>query len=325
MRHLRARWITARRGGWAAVRCAPGGGGEGRYRGGVATGQVSRLRVLIGTVVRDVRTALRGHDGWILTAGVTFYALLAAVPSLVVAVRIAAAVAGRGRVESLAAAVGRALPTAQTPAPIIAGFVHHAAAIHWRQTVIAVIPATVWGEGLRRGFGRVTPPSAGIAATAPPGRWEGWRSRLAVVPVLVLSPVGLLAVLGIAPELAHLFGEGGVGSSGIGHTVLAFYLALNVDWIIVSVVLVYVYRALGPRRPRWRPLLTGAFFTGAFISGFLQGFIVFLAIPSTSGPRSAVSTASERRSRSPCGCGCSPRCPSSATRSPSPSSNAGDR
>lgn len=245
----------------------------------MAAGGKSRLPALVGAVMGDVRTALRGHDGWILTAGVTFYALLAAVPSLVVVVRIAAAVAGRGRMESLAAAVGRALPTAQTPAPVIEAFVHHAAAIHWRQTVVAVIPATVWGEGLRRGFGRITPPSAGTAATAPPGRWEGWRSRLAVVPVLVLSPIGLLAVLGIAPELAHLFGRGGVGSGGIGDTALAFYLALNVDWIIVSVVLVYVYRALGPKRPRWRPLLAGAFFTGAFISGFIQGFIVFLAIP----------------------------------------------
>lgn len=238
-----------------------------------------RFRGLVRAVLADVRSALRGHDAWILTAGVAFYALLAAVPSLVVAVRVTVAVAGRGRVESLAAALGRALPAAQSPAPVIQAFVAHAGGVHWRSVIVAVVPATVWGEGLRRGFGRVTPVRAGRSATEPPGRWEGWRVRAAVVPVLLGSPVGLLAVLGIAPELARLFGHHGLGTGSVGSTLLAFYLALNVDWIVVSLVLVYLYRALGPRRPPWKPLIIGAFFTGAFISGFLQGFLVFLAIP----------------------------------------------
>jgi membrane protein len=33
------------------------------------------------------------------------------------------------------------------------------------------------------------------------------------------------------------------------------------------------------RRSRWRPLLLAGFGTGAFLSGFLQGFVLFLAIP----------------------------------------------
>jgi len=239
----------------------------------------SRLGSLVAAVTRDVRAAVRGHDVWILTAGVTFYALLAAVPSLIVAIRVTAAVAGRGRVDSLAAAVGRALPAAHQPGPLIESFVSRSARVHWREVAVAVIPATVWGEGLRRGFGRVTLADADASAAAPPGRWEGWRSRLAVVPVLVLSPFGLLAVLGVAPELSHLLGRGGAGTGGAGRTALAFYIALNVDWIVVSVVLFYLYRALGPVRPGWRALLGGAFFTGAFVSGFLQGFVIFLAIP----------------------------------------------
>jgi len=46
---------------------------------------------LVMAVMRDVHEAIRGHDVWILTAGVTFYALLSGVPSLVVAVRETAA------------------------------------------------------------------------------------------------------------------------------------------------------------------------------------------------------------------------------------------
>jgi membrane protein len=240
-----------------------------------AASRTTRLRRLVMAVMRDVHAAMRGHDVWILTAGVTFYALLAGVPSLVVAVRVTAAVAGRGRVDSLAAAVGRALPSAQSPATVIVPFVHQAASAHWRAVIVALIPATVWGEGLRRGFGRVTLPSApGGVAPAPPSRWEGWRARAAVLPLLLVSPVGLLAVLEVAPELARLIGGGGIGG-----TVLGFYIALNVDWIVVSLALVYFYRLLGPIRPGWKPLLAGSFFTGAFVSGFLQGFVIFLAIP----------------------------------------------
>lgn len=224
--------------------------------------------------MQDIQRTIRGHDVWILTAGVTFYALLAAVPSLVVAIRITAAIAGKRRVSALGTAVGNALPDAQNPARIIEEFVSRAAGVHWTAALIAVIPATVWGEGLRRGFGRVSTPMTASVVPAPISRWDGWRARLAVLPVLVLSPGGLLAVLGIAPTLARQFGTG-----QLWRAAAAEYLALNVDWIVVSVVLVYVYRMLGPTRPSWRPLLAGSFFTGAFIAGFLQGFIVFLAIP----------------------------------------------
>jgi membrane protein len=243
-----------------------------------------RPKAAIRTVWDGVRTLLHGHDLWILTAGVTFYSLLAAVPSLLVAIRVTAAVAGRDRVDSLAAAMGKALPAAQSPAPLIETVAHHGAALSWPAVLVALVPATIWGEGLRRGFGRIVPASAGTDHNRPPGRWEGWRSRLAALPILLLSPIGLLAVLGVAPELSRLLGAPGAdgaafGAAGPGRTALAFYIALNVDWVVVSVVLVYTYGVLGPVWPGWRSLLAASFFTGAFISGFLQGFVIFLAIP----------------------------------------------
>jgi membrane protein len=71
----------------------------------------------------------------------------------------------------------------------------------------------------------------------------------------------------------RLFGSGVPGSA------LGVYIALNLDWLVVSPVLVYVYRVLGPVKPGWWAAIWGGYSTGAFVSGFLQGFVLFLAIP----------------------------------------------
>jgi membrane protein len=56
-------------------------------------------------------------------------------------------------------------------------------------------------------------------------------------------------------------------------------VALNVDWIAVSIPLAWTFRAVAPGGLSWRAAITGGFATGAFVSGFLQGFTLFLALP----------------------------------------------
>ena len=223
---------------------------------------------------RDVHSRLKGHDLFLVSAGVTFYAAIALVPSLVVAVRLLAAVLGPDRVVELGGAVGRALPSAQGAGNVVNALVGTAVGVGWLAVVVALIPATVYGEGLRRGFARVSVRHPEPAPEAVKGRVGAWKVRLQALPLLLLAPVGFLAVLEVAPFLVGLFGDGGVGG-----TVLAVYVALNVDWLVVSPVLVYVYRVLGPVRPGWKASLWGGYATGAFVSGFLQGFVLFLAIP----------------------------------------------
>lgn len=232
------------------------------------SGRGSRFWSGVREVAGEVRRARRGHDAWILSAGVTFYALVALVPSLVVSARLITAIVGRPRLVRLGDSVAEALPAAQGAGHVIQTLIDRSAGVGWSAVLVALIPATVWGEGLRRGFSRATPASGEL------GRFVGWRSRIAVVPLLLLSPAGLLAVLEVAPLLAQLFGGGGFWPGA-----LAVYIALNVDWLVVSVALAYVYRVLGPARPSWQAIIGGSFFTGAFISGFLQGFVLFLAIP----------------------------------------------
>ena len=228
----------------------------------------SGLRAAVREVLRDTRRSQRGHDLWIISAGVNFYAVVALVPSLVVAARVIAAVIGRDRLVGLGQAVGEALPSAQGAGAVVEQLVNRSVGVPWLAVVVALIPATVYGEGLRRGFIRLTP--AGDSSE----RFLGWRSRASALPLTLLGPAGLLAVLEVAPLLARLFGSGRVWPS-----VLAVYIALNVDWVVISLVQAYMYRVLGPGGISWPALLGGAFTTGAFTSGFLQGFVLFLAIP----------------------------------------------
>ncbi|PRY15083.1 YihY/virulence factor BrkB family protein [Kineococcus rhizosphaerae] len=222
----------------------------------------------------DVHARLHGHDLFLVSAGVTFYAAIALVPSLVVVVRLLAAVIGPGQVVELADAVGRALPEAQGAGEVVRGLAATAVDVRWVAVLVALVPATVYGEGLRRGFARVSVRHPEPAPPAVRGRIGSWKVRAKALPLLLLAPAGFLAVLEVAPFLVRLFGSGSFGSSA-----LAVYVALNVDWLVVSPVLVYVYKVLGPVRPGWWAALWGGYATGAFVSGFLQGFVLFLAIP----------------------------------------------
>lgn len=80
-------------------------------------------------------------------------------------------------------------------------------------------------------------------------------------------------MLGLTPVLNQL------SSHGTGSTVLGLYLALNVNWMVLSLPLAWSYRIVAPDPPSWKVAMAGGFTTGAFVSGFLQGFVLFLSLP----------------------------------------------
>lgn len=207
---------------------------------------------------------MRGHDLLLYGAGVTFYAALALVPGLFVAVRLLSVVLGDARMLSLADDLGRALPDAIGAPGIAVALVRKGISISWPTVVVGVLPASLYGEGLRRAY---------AALSGSDDRLIGWRGRLAVLPVLAAAPALLLAVLAITPVLSDLFGK------GIGGVVLGVYIALNVDWVVVSLPLAWTFRIVAPDPPSWRFALAGGFATGAFVAGFLQGFVLFLSLP----------------------------------------------
>src|SRR5918993_716270 len=218
----------------------------------------------LGRLAVDTVRSLRGHDVALYAAGVTFYAGIALVPTVLVAVWLAGRLVGTDRVTELSASLGRALPD-ELGAPAVADAVVQAGLRLPPVVALAVLlPASFYGEGLRRAF---------VSLTDARDTLIGWRGRVLVLALFVAAPVALLAVLLVTPTLARLFGEGGAS------VLLGIVLAFLTDWVVLWGALTWVYRVVSPRRPGWLASIWGGAVTGSFIAGFLQGFVLFLSLP----------------------------------------------
>jgi membrane protein len=235
-----------------------------------------RVNDLVRQLPARTLDGLRGHDLLLYGAGVTFYAALAVLPVVFVATRVLSAVLGAERVLRLATDLGRALPSTLGADTLAVRLLGEATSLRWSAVLIALLPASLYGEGLRRAYSALAGADDSLV---------GWRGRLAVLPVLGVAPALLLCVLGITPLLADLFRQ------GAGGVALGVYVALNVDWVVVSLPLAWTFRVVAADPPSWRAALIGGFATGAFVAGFLQGFVLFLSLPLDLGAPFAGQTA----------------------------------
>jgi membrane protein len=124
---------------------------------------------------------------------------------------------------------------------------------------------SLYGEGLRRALLRFSGRRDSMTA---------WRGRLLALPLLALTPLLLYPLLLAAREMAHLAETGGAAAT-VGRIALGFYSVLAV----LMVPLAWGFRVVAGSRVRRPALLAGVFFTAACLSGFLQGFVLFLGLP----------------------------------------------
>jgi membrane protein len=223
------------------------------------------LRRVPRDVLRGLGRSFPGSDLSLWAAGATFFGVVGIVPLAMLALWTAALVVGPDAVSTgMDAAIG-GLPGGHGTPDALRTLTATALDLSGVRAAVLLFPASLYGEGLRRAFLQLAP-REGDALT-------GWRGRLGLLPVVAVAPVLVLGLLAAAPVVAPLYTGGG------GRLLLGVLLGFHVVWVLVSVALLPVYGVVAAGRIGARALVVGAFASGSVLSGFLQGFLLFLAIP----------------------------------------------
>jgi membrane protein len=212
-----------------------------------------------------IRGRLRGRDTALIAAGLTFYAGIAVVPVLVLSLGLTSWVTGPGTVRELTARLAEVLPS-QLGAPdalaLLAGAGTDLSVV---EAVLTLLPISLYGEGIRRALLRFSPAT---------DRFTAWRGRLLALPLLLVAPLLLYPLLLVGRLLADLSATPGPGAA-IGGFAAGYYAVLAA----LTVPLIWAFRVIAAGRLHWRAVVVGALLTAASLSGFLQGFVLFLALP----------------------------------------------
>jgi membrane protein len=221
---------------------------------------VSRTRRL----ASELQKTFPGSDLALWAAGATYFGVIGLVPLALVSLWAAGALVGHDTVMAALDAAIQGLPAGHGTPEALRTLFTVALSMSWVQALVVLFPASLYGEGLRRAF---------VQMSAGTDTLTGWRGRAGLLGVAAVAPFLVLAVLASAPYVGPLYA--GQGWSLVWGVVVGFHVV----WIAVSLALLGVFGLIAPGRIGRKALLWGSFGTGAILAGFLQGFLVFLAIP----------------------------------------------
>ena len=222
-------------------------------------------RAVLTAVVSGVRSGLSGRDLALISAGLTFYAGIAVVPLLVLAFALTSWLTSAERVRELGGRLADLLPADLGAPAAVSRLVEAGVGLDLLGALLALVPMSFYGEGLRRALLRFSTRAEGMT---------GWRGRLAALPLVLLSPVLLYPLLLAASAMAGLADRGGAAAT-TGQIAVGFYSVLAA----LTLPLAWGFRVVAGGRVGRLPLAVGALFTAASLSGFLQGFVLFLSLP----------------------------------------------
>ena len=221
---------------------------------------MQRLRRLLAASFR----LLRGRDLALHAAAVTFYAGIAVVPVALLAIWITGLVAGADRVRRLTGRTIQELPDAIGAPQALERLIDAGLHLTPWLALASFLPATLYGEGLRRAFVSLREPGESLV---------GWRGRLLWLPLLAAAPALLLSLFLALPVTSALWVRG--GWYAVAGVILSFLAA----WLVLTPVVIWVYRGVAPGRPEWLATVLVGSFTAANLSGFLHGFVLFCSLP----------------------------------------------
>ena len=221
-----------------------------------------RLRAETTALLRGAAEQLRGRDVALIAAGLTFYAGIAVVPLLLVAFSLTALLTSAERVRELGDRLAQLLPPELGAPGALRTLADAGTGLDLLGFVLALLPLSFYGEGLRRALLRFTPRQ---------DRLTGWRGRLLALPLVVATPLLMYPLLVAASAMVELTERG----STLGAFAVGYYSVL----FALTVPLLWGFGVVAAGNLRWPALVSGVLFTAACLSGFLQGFVIFLALP----------------------------------------------
>jgi membrane protein len=224
-----------------------------------------RVRTEVRGLVRTIRDRLRGRDTSLIAAGLTFYAGIAVVPLLVLSFALATWLTSEATIRGLTERLAEVLPADLGAPDALTRLADAGVTLTPLGAALTLLPISLYGEGLRRALLRFSPAS---------DRFTAWRGRLLALPLVVVAPLLLYPLLLAGRTLADLAALPGPGAAAAGFAV-GYYSVLGA----LTVPLVWGFRVVAAGRLRWPAVLAGALLTAASLSGFLQGFVLFLALP----------------------------------------------
>ena len=220
------------------------------------------------TIREAVRSALRTigrRDVNVAAAQLTYFGAIAIVPWLLLACWSTTWFLGTSVAETRLLDLQALVPPDMGARGPFRDLVRAGAELGVVGALVTLLPATFYGEGIRRGCLSLLPAR---------DRLTGWRARLSMLPLLLVAPALAIVAVQLSSGVVDLAERGGIGPH-LARIVVSFTLT----WLVLTIPLTWVYRQVAPRHLPWASAFLGALATASFLAGFLQGFLLFLAIP----------------------------------------------
>lgn len=215
----------------------------------------------------------RSDEALSTAAGLAFFALVAAVPSVLIALWVTGSVVG---FDSLLAALQRVTASVDSEDAQGAAFLEQAIEVSrrlgWGSVVAAVWPATTYGAGLARAFDRLTPERQ--------RPMDGIRGRLLGIVVVAMLPIvmlGALALVVFAPA-----GDAGWVIGTLGGGAMSFLAVAGVTGVIFHL---FSPVDVGPRAS-----VRGGLVSSGLVLVSTVGFALYLRVGSGNEQQYASST-----------------------------------
>lgn len=224
---------------------------------GLATQALETLRSAGRTIAR--------RDVSVSAAELTYFAGIAMVPWLLLACWSTTWFGGSAEAEARLLDLAALVPPDMGAREPFRDLVTAGAGLGLVGALVTVLPASFYGEGIRRGCLSLLPAH---------DRLTGWRARLAMLPLMVLVAPLSIAVAHLAAAPLDL-----ASRDGLGAHVLRVVVEFTITWLALTLPLIWIFRHVAPGHLHRSSAAIGALATASFLAGFLQGFLLFLAIP----------------------------------------------